>query len=563
VLAGQREARPAVADQYVRDGFWPGGSITEYFEAAVHARPEHAAVVDGRFGRISYETLAKEVEHLTLALLDLGVSRGDFFIIQLPNWWLFTAFHLALTYLGAITVNVPTTYRHHELRFIARATRAAGIVIPAEFRGIDFTRVIADLRPELPNLQTVIVIGDRAAEGMVPYSAATARGAERRGRGGLSHLPKAWADEVTAVSFTSGTTGEPKGVMHTSNTLAAINVSVARAYHLGPDDVIFMPAPLGHSIGLMHGVRLALILGATLVLQEQWEPGLAIEMMSRERASFTAAAPPFLHDLVHHPLAVRGLASLRVFLCGGAFVSEPLLRAAHAAWPSTLTTALWGMTEGIGTACRAGSPLVKRFTTDGRPFPGTEVRIAAPDGTAAPAGEEGELLMRGPQLFVGYFQRPDLNAAAFLPDGFFRTGDLACMDGDGHVSITGRIKELIVRGGVNISPVEVERALARDPRIERIAIVGIPDERLGERICAFVVPRAGAALTLRELVAVAERQGLSKQKWPERLEQVPELPTTPSGKILRNVLRARVSDQPLRAAHDSGRPGPAEQRQSQ
>jgi non-ribosomal peptide synthetase component E (peptide arylation enzyme) len=205
--------------------------------------------------------------------------------------------------------------------------------------------------------------------------------------------------------------------------------------------------------------------------------------------------------------------------------------------PHTLTTALWGMTEGIGTSCRIGTPAPKVFTTDGQPFPGTELRVAGPDGAELPPGCEGELLMRGPQIFVGYFGRPDLNAECFLADGFFRTGDLAVMDAEGHLRITGRLKDLIVRGGVNISPVEIERALAEDPRVERVAIVGLPDERLGERICAFVVPRAGVPLALQDLVAVAERCGLAKQKWPERLECVSHIPTTPSGKIQRHVLR--------------------------
>lgn len=539
MIHGQRLIDPALAAGYGREGFWPGRLVTDYFEAAVAARPAHPAVVDNRFGSVSYAQLAHEVERLARGLSALGVSRGDCFIVQLPNWRVFTVFHLALTYLGALTINVPVTYRQHELRFIARVTSAAGIVIPDEFRGFDFAAMLDGLLSELPALRVAVVVGEHVPGRMRHYSEVVdcQPGQEHRAAFGNQ---KPAPNDVTAISFTSGTTGEPKGVMHTSNTFAAINISMARAYGLGSDDVIFMAAPLGHSIGLMHGVRLALFLGATLVLQDQWDAGIAISLIVREHATFTAGAPPLLHDLLSHPgLPAAGrLPSLRVFLCGGDFVPERLLRAAPASLPFTFVTGLWGMTEGIGTACRLRTPLERRGTTVGQPFPGTEVRIASPnDGASLPPGHEGELLIRGPQVFVGYFGRPDLNAAAFVADGFFRTGDLALVDEDGYVIITGRIKDLIVRGGVKISPAQVERVLSSDPRISAIAIVGAPDERLGERICAFVVPRAGAALTLQDLAATAEKRGLAKHNWPERLEVVEKLPFTASGKVQRHLLR--------------------------
>jgi acyl-CoA synthetase (AMP-forming)/AMP-acid ligase II len=542
VLSGQREPAAALRAAYIREGFWPGRLITEYFEAAVRTGVERRAIVDDRTGAVTYGRLAEEVERLTFALRELGVSAGDFFILQLPNWYEFAVFHLALTYAGAITVNVPVSYRRHELRYIAGVTGAMGIAIPAEFRSFDFVAMVEGLGAELPGLRNVIVVGDRAPRTIWRYQDVMAKPWESGESRGFLAPRSPHPDAVTGVSFTSGTTGEPKGVMHTSNTFAAINVSVARAYGLTADDVIFMPSPLGHSIGLMHGLRLALFLGARLVLQGDWDPAAGIGLMVGERASFTVTAPPLLHDLVGHPAlpAAARLPSLRVYLCGGAFVPERLLRAARAAFPSALTTALWGMTEGIGTSCRLGAPLEKLFTTDGEPFPGTELRVVAPDGREVGPGEDGELVMRGPQLFVGYFRRPDLNEAAFLPDGFFRTGDLARTDREGYVNITGRLKEIIVRGGVNISPVEIERVLAEDRRIERVAVVGMPDERLGERICAFVVPRRGAPLTLEDLAAIAESSGLSKQKWPERLEIVSDFPVTASGKVQRHVLRQRL-----------------------
>ena len=558
MLPGQRETEPATAARYAAEGFWTGCPITEYLERAVASSPRRPAVVDDRFGSITYAALARQVERLACGLLELGFSRGDCFIVQLPNWHIFSVFHLALTAIGALTVNVPVTYRQHELRSIVRATGARGWVVPAAFRSFDYAGMVGALRPEWVSLRAVFVVGNAAGTPFVNYHDFMARPWERGGRRRTLDPLRPAPDEVTAVSFTSGTTGEPKGVMHTSNTFAAINVSVARAYGLTAEDVIFMAAPLGHSIGLMHGVRLALFLGGTLVLQEQWSPAGALGLIARERASFTALAPPFLHDLVFDPALGAGgpPPAFRVCLCGGAFVSERLLRAARERLPHTLSTALWGITEGIGTACRIGTAPAKLLATDGQPFPGSELKIAGPDGQELPRGREGELLLRGPQVFVGYFGRPDLNAEAFLPDGFFRTGDLATMDGEGFLRITGRLKDIIVRGGVNISPVEIERALAEDPRVERVAIVGMPDERLGERVCAFVVPRAGGTITLPELAAIAERRGLAKHKWPERVECVSHIPVTPSGKILRHVLKEWLSAGRAPTPQAASAPGP-------
>jgi len=360
-------------------------------------------------------------------------------------------------------------------------------------------------------------------------------------------------DDVTFVVFTSGSTGEPKGVMHTSNTLAAINATYVKEYGVSSDDVIFMPAPLGLSVGLMHGVRLAVFTGATLVLQEQWDPGKAIELIARENATLTVVVPTMLQDIVTNPRLSdhENIPSLRLVWVGGSFVSPSLVQNAHNNLPHTLISPGWGMSEGIGTCCSHDTPLSKLLTTDGRPFPGTELKIVSPMGDELPFGEDGELAMRGPQLFVGYLDRPDLNDAAFLSDGFLRTGDLAHMDSDGYIKMTGRVKDLIIRGGLNISPVEVEEILTKDPRISNIALAGMPDERLGERICAFVVLKPGEILSLTDLAARAEESGLAKQKWPERLEILPELPMTPTGKVQRYALKQLISEKLIMESNKS------------
>jgi acyl-CoA synthetase (AMP-forming)/AMP-acid ligase II len=355
--------------------------------------------------------------------------------------------------------------------------------------------------------------------------------------------PSITASDLVSLLFTSGSSGTPKGVMHDSNTIGAMNTSVAPIYGLGPDDVILMAAPLGFSAGFVHGLRLAIFLGATLVLQEAWNADRFLELLDREKATFSMTTPTLLRDLLERPqlAALSARLSLRVMLCGGNFVGSDLLHQAQERLPSALTTVLWGMTEGIGTACRPGTAIEKVTATDGQALLGTELRIADEDGNDAAAGEEGDLLMRGPSLFLGYFKRPELDEESFLPGRWLRTGDLARIDAQGFVKITGRRKDIIIRGGANISPAEIEEVLLSDPRIREIACVGIPDKRLGERVCACVVPANEAGgLLIEDLLEIAQRRGLARNKWPQRLMLLDSLPMTASGKLRRPVLQASV-----------------------
>lgn len=528
------------SETYRTEGYWADRLLTDYFESAVSRFPEKVAVVDDRFGGLTYGQLAPMVLRLAAALQARGVARGDKFVVALPNWHHVSVFVLALGYIGAVSVHVPVTGREHEFSGVLEITDAKGIVVPGEFRGNDFVSMIGGMAGKFGALETLVVVGrEQRDPGWVTYEQLLSEAPDDEPKPGR----RVAASDVTSLLFTSGSSGDPKGVMHSSNTIGAMTATVAQAYGLGPGDVIFMGAPLGYSAGLVHGVRLALYLGSTLALQESWNGDRALEIMAREGASYTLTTPTLLRDLLESdvfPVYADRL-SLRVLFCGGTYVPGDLLRSAHDRLPGTFTSSFWGMTEGIGSACRPGTPEARVFGTDGQPLPGTELKILREDGGEARAGEEGELVMRGPQLFVGYFKRPEMNEEAFLPGGWFRTGDVATIDSEGYLKITGRRKELIIRGGVNISPAEIEAKLLGDPRIGQLAVVDMPDERLGERVCACVVPsRGGEDLTLADVVDIARRQGLAKHKWPERLEIMDSLPVTPAGKIRRPALREYV-----------------------
>jgi cyclohexanecarboxylate-CoA ligase len=540
IALGGRQPAAELMARFRADGHWADRLLVDHLEADAKSQPDHVAVVD-RFGRTTYAELLDQSRRLAAGLHEEGIGPGDIFLVQLPNWTSFSVMHLALNYLGAITVNVASNYRRHEVATIASVTQARGIVVPESFRRFDFMAMVSEMRSGLPAMRTAVVVGGRGRAGFRSYDDLLARPSVSAVTWKQVASPPD-PDEVTLISFTSGTTGEPKGVMHTSNTLGAIHTVFAQACRLDKDDTVLMAAPVGHSIGLMHGIRLPIVLGARVVLQDEWDASVAADLMRREKATFTVLAPTLLYDLVRHP-GLRGdpPRGLRLLLCGGSYLQETLMREAAAAMPHTAIAPLWGMTEGLGSLCGTECPPDKLATTDGHPVPAAEITIMSDAGEPLPPGHEGELLLRSPTLFAGYFGHPELNRVAFTADGRFHTGDLAVMDGDGFLRIRGRLKELIIRGGVNISPVEVERALLLDKRIGQVAVVGAPDERLGERICAFVVPAADAHVELSDLIAAAERAGLAKQKWPEQLRIVSELPTTSSGKVRRHILAAQLA----------------------
>ncbi|MDX1513091.1 MAG: AMP-binding protein [Gammaproteobacteria bacterium] len=533
-----------------------GRLITERLFDIAERDTDRELVIDPVFGRFSYGDVAEQVERLAFGLRELGFGPGDVVILQLPNWSPFLIFHLALTAIGAVTGNIPFVYRAREVGSILRLTGARGLVVPSQFRGYDFRAMGQSLHAEFSGLSHVFLVGGQASDegdGVISYEALMRRSAESRGhRRDLAALTPA-PDDMTAFGFTSGTTGDLKGAVFDTNVLNAVNKGLVDRYGLGEDDRIFGCSPLGHAVGFTHALRMTLTIGGSIVLLEHWEPGSALAAIHRERCTFMAAATPFLMDMVYHPALAQhdNLPSLRLFLCGGTSVPERVMKDARKNLPHTFTSPLWGMTECGGvTCCPFDAPPEKIFKTDGLPCGSMELKIVDPDMNRVPPGIDGELMVRGPMVARGYFRQPELTVEYFQADGFFRTGDQARMDDDGYIKITGRIKDLIIRGGVNISPVEIENVLFSHPKIANVAVVGAPDPRLGERACAFVVLKEETSFGLEEVQRWMEKSGVAKPKWPERVEVVKSLPATASGKIQKFRLREIVAEKPAGASDD-------------
>ena len=532
--------------------------ITDRLSDIATRDPRRQLVVDPVYGRFTYGEIAEQVERLASALRRHDLGPGDVVILQLPNWAPFLVFHLALTAVGAITATIPIVYRDREVSSVALLADAKAIVTTGTFQGYDLAAMAERVGTNAPSLRHIFLVGGREAvtrSGTISYESLMEHPWEAAGDAGAPSALKPALDSITALGFTSGTTGALKAAMFDTNILDATNFGLRDRYGLNEDDIIFGCSPLGHAVGFTHALRMTLTIGGSIVLLDRWNPEPALQAIEAEKCTFVAAATPFLMDVVYHPALRKhgSLNSMRLFLCGGASVPQTLMRDAREAIPHTYTTPLWGMTECGGvTTCPFDAPEEKLYATDGLPCGGMELKVVDSDGQTVPAGVNGELMARGPMVTHGYFRQPELTAESYLSDGFFRTGDQARMDEDGYIKITGRLKDLIIRGGVNISPVEVEDVLFAHPDVANVAVVGMPDARLGERICAFVIPKPGSTIDLLEVQRWMAQAQAAKQKWPERIEIVDKLPTTPSGKVQKYLLRDKVAEL-VRSEQDSDR----------
>jgi acyl-CoA synthetase (AMP-forming)/AMP-acid ligase II len=398
------------------------------------------------------------------------------------------------------------------------------------------------LRADWPTVEHVLVVDGSPGQGTGSWAEFMATPwEERRDPAELAGL-RPDPDEVTLLIFTSGTTGEPKGVMHTHHTLVAANDPLPDRLGITPDSVIHMASTLAHLTGFLYGGRLPVQNGATAVLQDVWDPARFVELIERHRITYTSAATPFLHDLLAEPgLAEHDVASLVRFCCMGAPIPRAMVREARRKLPGLVVLGGWGQTENaLVTLGIPGDPDEKLIDTDGYPWPGMRVRIVDDGGTEQPPGTDGRIQVSGPFLFVGYAERLEMTRALF--DGeWFDTGDLGNLDPEGYLSISGRTRDVIIRGGENIPVAYVENVLYEHPEVVAVAVVGVPDPRLQERACACVVLEEGAQLSFDQLKEFLATKGVAKQYWPESLQVLPELPRTPSGKIQKFRLRELVA----------------------
>jgi 3-phosphoshikimate 1-carboxyvinyltransferase len=531
-------------------------TLPEWLARHAAARPGDTALVDVRpdgDSVVTWSKLADQVDRAAALLLELGVRPGENVAYQLPNRLEFVVLSLAALRIGAVCCPVIPFFRERELGFVLRRSLARVLVVMNEYRSRrpveEALALAAAGGPDTAHLEHVVVLarsggGSRLPEppraGVRLHDWATALKATTVDRAVLDAIHPT-ADATAQLLFTSGTTGEPKGVMQPSaNLVRAVSMEI-RHLGLDADDAVWAPSPLAHQTGFLYGMTLAIVLGVPQILQSEWDARRAVSSLNAHRATFVQAATPFLADLVK---AVQEIGEapehLRIFVATGATVPRSLAEHASEVLGAKVCGA-FGTTETcLGALSTPTDAPELRWGTDGRVLDGVRLRVTDDRGAVLPPGAEGNFEILSPTTFEGYLDRVDLTAEAFTPDGWFRTGDLAMVDESGYVRITGRIKDVINRGGEKIPVAEMEQLLFGHPAVDDVAIVAMPDDRLGERACAFVVVKEGARLGFEEMCRYLDGHHAAKQYWPERLQLVPDLPRNPIGKVQKFELRARA-----------------------
>jgi acyl-CoA synthetase (AMP-forming)/AMP-acid ligase II len=527
----------AIATFYER-GYWQGATLSDVLDRRTEREPDRALIIsEGEV--LTNAEVREQAYRIAAGLRRLGVLSGDRVAVQLPSWPEYIAAYFGLSRLGAVLVPLMPIYRHKEVGYILEVTEASAYIGATADTRFDHLAMVRELRPGLPALRHVITVrtpGGPAVGELRLEDLAAGSGLPTDGELG----PRPHVDAGHIIGFTSGTESDPKGCYHTWNSYSFTPRMQVGLYGYGPDDIELVVSPPTHTAGLAAGVLKPLVGGGAMCLMSDWSPASALELITRHHITMATGATPFIAMLADaYDPAVHDASTFRLFFCGGAPVPASLITRARVALPNTTVLPVYGQTESlIVTTCRPDDGDERAASSSGRAVEGVEVAVLGPDSAQLGPGEVGEIAYRTPGAMLGYWRNPLATANVIQADGWRHSGDLGTLDDQGYLQITGRIKDMIIRGGMNISTREIEEMLERHPDVRMAAVVGVPDEKLGERVGAFIVPAAGEP-TLAELTDFLESEfRLAKQKLPEVLRIVSELPMTPTGKVSKRHLRA-------------------------
>lgn len=529
---------PELRERYRREGWWDDDTFAAFIDRRVAADPTMRVRIWSDTSPTTTTTgeIHRRARHLAGGLRSRGVGAGDVVAYQMPSWAETLEVLWAGFRLGATMVPIIHFYGPAEVAFILHQSGAKALVTVGGFGPIDHLANLETIRDALTGVETIVVADTVARARQVPGAVALC---EVRDHEPAEDATAVDPDRPAMIGYTSGTTAEPKGVVHSHRSLLA-EVRQLASLNVAGGRPSVMASPLAHMTGMLGGSLVPLHSGNPIELIDRWDPGRILSIMEQEDLGPGGGATIFLTSLLDHPdFGPQHLARMPRFGLGGSPIPVPVAERGEAM--GIRVTRAYGSTEHPSiTASPVDDPAEKRNRTDGRPLPGVEIRIVDPTGADVDPGQPGEILSRGPDLFIGYTD-PDLTATA-MDDGWYRTGDVGILDQDGYLTITDRVSDLIIRGGLNLSAAEIEEHLMAMEGVAEVAVVAAPDERLGERACAVVRTVAGAApLGIQEVQAHLAASGLPKQKWPEVVHTVDDFDRTPSGKIKKRSLRAWIA----------------------
>lgn len=524
-------------------GQWSNETLFELLERQVETQPDRIFLTDDTTA-LTFRQLRDRALGLAVGLHRWGLRPGDRVTVQIPNWTEFAVITVALSRLGAIMVPIMPIYRRDEVAYISGNAEARLAFTAESFKDFDYPELYSQIRGDLPALAGVVVVRDSGAvrDGFLSLGSLIVETDRESAAAEIG--PGVGPDEPFVIVYSSGTTSFPKGCLHTFNTMGCGARILGDAWGVTPEDVQFGPSPVTHTTGLVTSIIVPLIRGSQSHIMQAWEPRLGLEQIKEHGCTITVNATTFLQMAldVYDP-DVHDASSMRIWVAAGAPIPASIIERAAQVFPALKVLSLYGRTENITTTmCRPDDDPRRSLTSDGKALPFQSVKIVDEEGNEVPRGQEGDVAYKGAMHMLEYVGKPAETAQLFTPDGHSRSGDLGLMDEDGYVRVTGRTKDIVIRGGLNISVRQVEDLLTAHPAVSRVAVVGMPDQRLGEKACCYLVPTAGnEGIALADITSYLLGQGIAKVKLPERLEVVDELPTTATGKIQKHVLRKMIA----------------------
>jgi cyclohexanecarboxylate-CoA ligase len=552
-------------EHYYGSGLWSTETFHDLLVGRVQENPDKVFATDGTRS-LTFRQLFDAGQRLAVGLHRLGLRRGDTAAVQLPNWVEFIQVLAALSRLGVIMIPIMPIYRREDVSYVVSNAEVRAVFTPAHFSKFGYLDMYLGLRQEHPDLTIVVARPDSAAQDVADTDADVftlqdleADTDDDSARQEIGDPPG--PDEPFVIVYTSGTTSRPKGCVHTFNTYCAGSRALVGPFGYTEADVQFGPSPIAHTTGLVTSVLLPMLTGAATHIMAKWDPVHGIEEIQRFGCTAAVTAPTFLHTLLaEYDPQRHDLSRLRLWTCAGAPIPGAVVERAGATLPNIRVLSLYGRSENlVTTTCSVTDAVSRALTSYGTATPGAEVKIVGEDGKELPRGAEGDIAYRGPAHMIEYLANPEETAGLFTKDGFSKSGDLGKMTEDGYVRVTGRTKDIVIRGGMNISVREIEEHLAHHPALQAFSVVGMPDERLGERVCCYVVTASGHDIpTVEEMREFLLERGMPIQKTPERVVAVDDLPMTATGKVLKHKLRKdierRVNEEAARASEVAGTP---------
>ncbi|MFR9805997.1 AMP-binding protein [Pseudonocardia sp. RS010] len=543
----------AEVQEYYDSGCWSTETFGDLITRQAEDGPDKTFITDGT-AAFTYADLCDLSARLAVGLRDRGVGAGDRVAVQLPNWAEFAVVAAAVARLGAVMVPIMPIYRRDEVGHVLDDAQVSAVVTPSTFKGFDYLGMYRDLAGSRPSVDTIVVVrGEAVPSGTMTTLAAVTPEVDPAEAAASLGTPVT-ADDPFVIVYTSGTTARPKGCVHTFNTYASGARALATAFAFTAEDVGFSPSPITHTTGLVTGVLIPLLAGGSTHVMAEWEPRRGLAEIAEYGYTMSVTATTFIQMVldVFDP-AEHDASSMRVWVSAGAPIPRSVVERARILLPGASILSLYGRSENLcTTTCTVDDPPEKSLTSDGAALPHHAVQAVDETGAEVPVGEEGDIAYKGPSHMLGYLGRPEETAALYTPAGFSRSGDLGRSDADGFVRVTGRTKDIVIRGGMNISVREIEDLLAEHRGVRAAAVVGMPDERLGERVCCYVVAADPTSPpSLETIKAYLHDRGLAIQKTPERLELVSELPTTATGKIQKHLLRQDIAGKVAQVPSDA------------